>query len=61
MPTNQDSTNSSTPDTRLQELDRLIAKVNRARELYEKRLERAEKLARELGREVQPRLPLGDD
>lgn len=56
-----DSTNSSTPDTRLHELDRLIAKAERAKQLYVKRLERAEALARELGRDLQPRLPLGDD
>lgn len=61
MPTTNDSTNSSSPDTRLQELDRLIAKASRAKALYEKRLERAEKLAAELGRDIQPRLPLGDD
>ena len=61
MPTKQDSTNSSTPDTRLHELDRLIAKAERARQIYEKRLERAEALAREMGRTLQPRLPLGDD
>lgn len=61
MPTESASTNSSTPDTRLLELDRLILKAERARRLYEKRLERAETLAKELGRDLQPRLPLGDD
>lgn len=61
MQTENASTNSSLHATRLHELDRLIAKANRALDLYLKRLERAEKLAAELGREVQPRLPLGDD
>lgn len=56
-----DSTNSSSLGTRLQELDSLIAKADRARQIYEMRMERVEKLAAELGREVQPRLPLGDD
>lgn len=61
MPTENDSTNSSTSDMSLEELDKLIAKVERARLLYEKRLERAENLAATLGYDLQPRLPLGDD
>ena len=60
MDTKQDSTNSPTHDTKLLDLDRAIAQAARARALYEKRLERAEKLAAELGQDLQPRLPLGD-
>ncbi len=42
-------------------LDRLIAKATRAQDLADLRWERANRLAAELGRELQPRLPLGDD
>jgi hypothetical protein len=61
MGTGPDSTNSSTPDTRLQELDRLIALSVQAQEIADAIRAMAEKLAAELGRELQPRLPLGDD
>lgn len=61
MPSTNASTPSSTPDTKLQEFDLALRKLDRARLLYLRRMERAEKLAAELGREIQPRLPLGDD
>lgn len=61
MKTGNDSTPSSSPDTRLQELEELIAIAAAAQELADAARERAEKLAAELGRELQPRLPLGDD
>lgn len=52
---------SSTLATKLDELSKAIAKADRAGILYRKRLERAEKLEAELRREIEPRLPLGDD
>lgn len=61
MPTGNDSTNSSTPDTRLQELDKLIALATQAQQIADELQAMAEKLAAELGRDIQPRLPLGDD
>ncbi len=61
MPTEKDSTPSSTSDTRLQELDKLIALSIQAQQIADEIRAMAERLAAELGRELQPRLPLGDD
>jgi hypothetical protein len=44
----------------LQELDRLIALAIQAQEVADAIRRMAEKLAAELGQDIQPRLPLGD-
>ncbi len=61
MEIGNDSTNSSTADTRLQQLDRLIAMAVQAQAIADTLREMADKLKAELELEIEPRLPLGDD